>query len=485
MKTYFSRIWTLQEIALPERVILFGENEFIRLTEFMEAIGVLSEHVDTTSTILAEREQAIQAKLIGKQLSEFRCVLHPNQSYQNYPLKLQAANKSSILSMGTWLRYAFDARDQIYGLYGLLEWFGFDNLPIVDYSKSVEEVYTDITKRIIINDQSLDVIGDNVTGIRELPSLPSWVHDWNCKGGGRTSQSLPEGNFQSAPMPKHPFFKLEDHDHIVLRGKTVDSVIKVSEHTPEEALDIARFSFSASERLRRIKDHVNTFEEWAKMVASLEISQQYPTGEDVPTVYFKTLTFGADTSTYSFCTTIWGPDADTILMREAFLAWKSLLLVEENLGRPQSLDPLRDHLLQLPHLCAAFQRDFEMYLEIGWTFREIRIWFALRWPNLAMRISHPGWTSSERLNFPKLLEVVEPICHGRKLFFTQKGYMGLAISDIKEGDEVLLLEGLRLPMVSRREGDQYRLISPAYIHGIMHGEMWDQSSEEQEMYDIV
>lgn len=42
-----------------------------------------------------------------------------------------------------------------------------------------------------------------------------------------------------------------------------------------------------------------------------------------------------------------------------------------------------------------------------------------------------------------------------------------------------MIAGLQLPFIIRKAGNKYNLIGPAYIHGIMKGERWDDSLTEQ------
>jgi hypothetical protein len=48
---------------------------------------------------------------------------------------------------------------------------------------------------------------------------------------------------------------------------------------------------------------------------------------------------------------------------------------------------------------------------------------------------------------------------------------------VSEGDEVVLFSGLKTPFLIRRAQAQgtFRLITPAYIEGIMSGELWNET----------
>jgi Heterokaryon incompatibility protein (HET) len=66
----------------------------------------------------------------------------------------------------------------------------------------------------------------------------------------------------------------------------------------------------------------------------------------------------------------------------------------------------------------------------------------------------------------------------RLLFFTGKGYMGLAPFTAQVGDKVCLLEGAQFPIILRPNGDSWVVVGESYSHGIMDGEGWDEMMSE-------
>lgn len=66
----------------------------------------------------------------------------------------------------------------------------------------------------------------------------------------------------------------------------------------------------------------------------------------------------------------------------------------------------------------------------------------------------------------------------RRLFFTGKGYIGLAPFTAQVGDKVCLLEGAQFPIILRPNGDYWVVVGESYIHGIMDGEGWDEMMSE-------
>jgi len=75
-----------------------------------------------------------------------------------------------------------------------------------------------------------------------------------------------------------------------------------------------------------------------------------------------------------------------------------------------------------------------------------------------------------------LMETYARFCGGRCMAITEKGHVGLFLEDTKEGDFVCVFPGSRLPFNIRKidniqidKGEQFELIGPAYVHGIMDG----------------
>jgi hypothetical protein len=60
----------------------------------------------------------------------------------------------------------------------------------------------------------------------------------------------------------------------------------------------------------------------------------------------------------------------------------------------------------------------------------------------------------------------------RRLFTTEKGYLGLGPELIRQGDSIYLLFGATTPFIIRQAevGDNWQIVGECYIHGLMNGE---------------
>ncbi|PTB39558.1 hypothetical protein M441DRAFT_28675 [Trichoderma asperellum CBS 433.97] len=64
---------------------------------------------------------------------------------------------------------------------------------------------------------------------------------------------------------------------------------------------------------------------------------------------------------------------------------------------------------------------------------------------------------------------------GWRFFKSCQGYYGLARSRVQPGDQICILLGSDVPFIIRPSGEEYSLMGEAYVHGLMHGEVFEKS----------
>jgi hypothetical protein len=74
---------------------------------------------------------------------------------------------------------------------------------------------------------------------------------------------------------------------------------------------------------------------------------------------------------------------------------------------------------------------------------------------------------------------------GKAFFVTETGYMGTSLEATELGDTLVVFAGMSLPSVVRKEGGSYRFIGPAYSHGIMDGEAWEERAALAEEFTLI
>ncbi|KAK1750489.1 heterokaryon incompatibility protein-domain-containing protein [Echria macrotheca] len=170
-RSWWSRIWTVQECILPRRcTVLYGPVS-MPWDVLLDGLFNFQHHRDTCCAQLPGVHDMLNAPL-------------------ETVLELRALRMSrggvSLARLLPKFRYreATDPRDKVYALLPLVtEWYGA--MPLVPaYEKPVEEVYTETVGGLIRISASLDVLcrPPDLAEQLKLPSLPSWVIDLNWAG---------------------------------------------------------------------------------------------------------------------------------------------------------------------------------------------------------------------------------------------------------------------------------------------------------------
>jgi hypothetical protein len=73
---------------------------------------------------------------------------------------------------------------------------------------------------------------------------------------------------------------------------------------------------------------------------------------------------------------------------------------------------------------------------------------------------------------------LEPVHENRRMFKTEKGYIGLGPGDMRAGDHIALFTGGSMPLIMRSKGTKLELVGDCYFHGIMYGERYREDQCE-------
>jgi hypothetical protein len=75
--------------------------------------------------------------------------------------------------------------------------------------------------------------------------------------------------------------------------------------------------------------------------------------------------------------------------------------------------------------------------------------------------------------------------HGRRLFISTAGYVGLAQAQAEPGDLLAVVEGASVPFVfCERPAGGYELVGEAYVDGLMDGEVLAYGRTEKEIFEV-
>ncbi|KAF7876826.1 hypothetical protein EAF04_001909 [Stromatinia cepivora] len=485
-RTWFSRIWVVQEAFLPEKIVVICGSDVIEWADITACAKILRE--TGLGTLLME--------LLVETVDDVEGTVYVNNTLNNQSIfqsmremaTLGTEDMGRALDLEKLLYYSrfFDAtnpKDKIYAIRGIWEKGGKtipeDMTPDYKNDPTTASVYTRAAWEIIFETRDLNILSlvedyslatQDPKSVRVIGDLPSWVPDFNSSsnpqplagnprpqpGGDRwnAARSLP---FE---VPALPPLELRYLLHI-----TAYKLDIISECAATQA-EIMGNDFRFSTVLEMLSNYPN---------------KDYPHIDDNRETYFEAFwrTLIKDT----FRKLPAREDA-----RHAFQYFIAVRVSELSIAHNYALS---NHTLDLPSLQniyddtkrlinALSQHNFNKSLIPTWENLETLIKVA----------ANENLTDPEKAKFDKdykdFYEAFRVVYGGRRMFRTCKGYLGIGAQTLNTGeeDEIWVVAGSKVPMVLRRvEGSKSgnrRLIGEAYVHGLMNGEILGIAREKME-----
>lgn len=366
-----------------------------------------------------------------------RAVLYPQSLLPRFTISLRTVR----------MRHSRDPEDKVYGIYGILQAQGFNDLPPVQYGRP-EEIFTKITRMAIEKDQSLLLLLQLV-GTNRRDNLPSWVPDFDDSS---TRTPLCSEHFHTS-QHSSAVYTFSGDTILELRGQIVDTIDEVPElrtyTLPEMDSSVPFHNDEESRSLLSIVQSIITLQEW--MLLGMR-SQHYPTGESVLNAFYKTLTCnGVTTDSSNTCR----PE----VFAGPFEDWQFALLANHP-TKGCGMSTLLEILQQQPALTAQKQwfKDLGVDVDQQPALDEVVIMLAIHSTRASIFHSIAG-----------------PYAWHRMFITTRRGYFALAPKQTLPTDSLVLLSGLKYPFVMRKHDHSWRIVGPAYVHGMMQGELWDEN----------
>ena len=97
----------------------------------------------------------------------------------------------------------------------------------------------------------------------------------------------------------------------------------------------------------------------------------------------------------------------------------------------------------------------------------------------------PGSSDLERDMAREYRDAVRRRSRDRKLCVSAKGYLGVILETAEVGDVVCMFRGAESLFIIREIGSAYILVGPAYIHGLMNGEVFALEDFNMEVIVLV
>ena len=264
--TWARRVWVIQEAAVaPDAIMQYGTYEFsmknIALAlSLVLGLGFFKQYPRHFGVVWTEH--------IDQKKGRRRPLLE--------------------LVIRHWLAEATRGHDKIYALCGLASDAGPKDLNIkIRYERSVNAVYTDFARRVLLNYGNLDIFCALAAFTEKRCSLlPSWVPDWRDFKPGTLVYSRPLEGFRG---PCNVLYKAsgdsvadcqfsESSTRLQLSGMIIDSVEAVGPIHSDSHTSTAGLSYMLK---------------WRGEIARLDKKKQYSlTGEKMLFAFYHTLTMG-------------------------------------------------------------------------------------------------------------------------------------------------------------------------------------------------
>ncbi|KAJ5096890.1 hypothetical protein N7456_007611 [Penicillium angulare] len=425
-RPWFSRVWVIQECALAaNRATVHAGSE---QTLWLDFADVCAWAVESGIAMYAPSrvEKPIMLKCAGEEVTKTTRPSFPEEDL--LPL-LQRFRQFD----------ATDARDKVYGLCGLADASAGESPYImVNYKLSTNEVYRNFALTDLRRGKDLKIL--SVPRVTNDPShLPSWVPRWD-------TSDLASSFLISKPEKSHNWKASKDSiphidlsrlpNRLGLKAMVVDTVEKVG--NPWQRQDVPELSQTPKvlmEVSQIVRYQVKTTFEWSDL-AQIESQEPYElTGESKRDAFWQVFINGCSS------------DEEREIMKEKFETANAIYRRHRVV-----------HDLKLDRHVGTFLLGGAVMVTAY---------------NFAVKV---GLESAESLT-PKDFDfqnAVNEAATQKSMFRTKNGILGLGSKLAKPGDTVVLAQGVRAPLVLRKDGNDFQLIGDAYVHGLMNGGKFSQ-----------
>jgi hypothetical protein len=421
-RPWFSRLWIVQEAFLAKEIIVLCGDQTLDWVHFATA---------TTMLWAAAKKYGQLPRELASLFVAWRIVeLRAGWLMRSSPNWYESDRYSNFGDMVFELKGqgCQDERDHVYALLSLQD----NDKPLeVSYTKPVAAVYIEWAARYgsmsTLFDAGLARRKSNAAKIQPLDSeyLPSWVPELRKEQRGEWS----------------PLFGDSYNTTSALRGQ------RMWTPTFPQRLSVQALRYQSVKTIFKLLDGGGTWNEYFKKGLklldaiyrhSLSLSKVYPTFEDRDRVFAETIVAGLPEHPPTYIRDLIPPQEKRMSQDQLFLQWNKLVVV---CLRPDGAIRSRADREK-----DDWEPDSAFYKELA----------------------------KDDVQALRHFAFIGQILEKHSVFFTEHGYMGLAPPDIKEGDEVVVLQGALEPYIVRHVSGstEFLLIGPCYLHGVMDGETY-------------
>ena len=225
-RPYWSRLWVIQEIALSyDSLNIICGQKAILWPLFGSALSILSCDMETIALAVQsdighlDLEDDKMGKLLRRIFDHFNRLQQLIICSTVYESGIRLPHLGAILPMSRTANQT-DARDKVYGILSLVD-PKIVKLIEPNYNLTIEEVYINFAKALVMGTGSLDILCHSRFDIEEGRQLPTWVPDWRDREivGQELTVSVPYQT--SRDQKSDPSF---EGDTLTLQGFVFDKV---------------------------------------------------------------------------------------------------------------------------------------------------------------------------------------------------------------------------------------------------------------------
>lgn len=475
-RPYWTRSWVFQEILLAKAAMVkCGHKEMD-----WSCIKGLEE----TRYQLWRKMDIFRMELPPERLAMMQDAnLESLMLFLNFSAGLSDEPASKMFPMLKWTASlsCSDPRDKIYSMLGLAE--DAKQYPPPDYSSSIIDVYTDFARKQLLLDNNFDLLHE--AGCRPgYPTIynsqnliPSWVPKWTIPPQHHMlyyNESLYLG--ASADIGVNMLNAIAGNkSSLQVEGVQVDTICRVSE------LDIITLTLPDAIAFIEDVNHKYDDRDYREVTGYRHV---HPTGLPLANILFRTCLVNVDLRFRARLDLDWDPNCDNEITLARELLHGFMLLLVRDYGFLSTMDVTgeEDFVLKVP----PFNLDFE-FLPIGSKAAK-DLPHLTTFQNFLQYLRQDGDAEDEMQKPDMYMEMIcmglfqrhmEELVKGRKLFVTDRGYVGVTTNDqVKSGDDLVVLFGCDTPVVlrpvesdaSRSGAGKYNFVSDVFVHGLMDGE---------------
>ena len=514
---WWTRIWVVQEIAVPPQAVIVYGTVFAPWTMFANAARKYMGHNKTSCQCIPKGMPRDELKVLEDSCDMMISIddlRRAQQSHrENFHNDLERLQPPLLLDLLIAFRdrKASDPRDKVYALLSMARTQEGKAPLIPDYSSSEIEVFRQATLESIYATEDLSLFSTEL-GRKFRDDLPTWVPDWGAPGGSMYASRAEALELYNASPGKATRSSVQPigQDALVLEAKRIETVRYVGE---------VMWGYDA-------KHNQRTLTEWWHMLRGLD--SEFKTGSVLPLdlwrvlcadiMYFPQLSNSRRRTQFTdelmFIT--WArlsklspfqneTIAPTIWSKEAIM-WMDLVILWPNAMHLSFIDDEDTSTDFCPYMVpdgttALMDQNRNVALslidalkELHWDYLNMRMeprkegpWRRLFAKGLKTLREHFGSDVHLDLgkvaNFiPAVNESIDAATFSRRLIVGPK-CVGLGPAGTAVGDQIFLLTGGKTPFMLRwRERDaiypsqqKYEIVGDCYVHGRMDGEAKEEN----------